>query len=210
MDYHVWKSLWIILLKKKRLGPNSDFWGLLYPLLSPNIIQAMMKLSIINYTLKVRLIFPSYLTRWRDVTTSAKFLQFIEEPTCQFTEACPRISSKGLSGCAKLAKSLRETEKCFVSTLFGFVSKPFHFHESFSLSVLKNRLVRWNSHSLPSHRVAVSIATLPEDPSKQLHILPASSLIRTIRTTILIVFSYEYLGDIKIILSFSETSNDKK
>ena len=141
---------------------------------------------------------------------SAKFLQFLEEPTCQFTEACPRISSKGLSGCAKLAKSLRETEKCFVSTSFGFVSKPFHFQESFSLSVLKNRLVRWNSHSLPSHRVAVSIATLPEDPSKQFHILPASSLIRTIRTTILIVFSYEYLGDTKIILSFSETSNDKK
>ena len=66
---------------------------------------------------------------------SAKFLQFLEEPTCQLTEACPRISSKGLSGCAKLTKSLRETEKCFVSTLFGFVSKPFHFHESFTQSV---------------------------------------------------------------------------
>ena len=94
-------------------------------------------------------------------------------------------------------------------TLFGFVSKPFLFHES-STQSLHDRLVHWNSHSLPSHRAAVSITTLPEERNKQFHVLTASSLIRTTKRNntvvpYVLVFICEFLGDTKIILSFSET-----
>lgn len=172
-----------------------------------------MKLFIINYTLKIRLNFSSYLTRWRDVTKwLPHFYNFFEEPTCQFTEACPKISSKCLSRCDKLTKSLRETEKCFVSLLYLalFQSLFFFMKVLLSLSVLKNRLVCWNSHSLPSHRAAVSITTLPEERNKHFHVLTASSLIRTTKRNntvvpYVLVFICEFLGDTKIILSFSET-----
>lgn len=105
-------------------------------MLSPNIIQAMMKLFIINYTLKIRLNFSSYLTRWRDVTKwLPHFYNFFEEPTCQFTEACPKISSKCLSRCAKLTKSLRETEKCFVSLLYLALFQSLFFFMKVLLSL---------------------------------------------------------------------------
>lgn len=142
---------------------------------------------------------------------AAAFVQFLEEPTFQLKEACPKIISKGLSRCAKLTKPLRDAQKFFASFLYlalfqslFFFMKVLHF-----LSMLKNVLTHWNPHSFPSDMAAVSVITLPEEHSKQFQILRYFSLIRNTKMNNVVflchhvlAFSYEYSSEMRLSEAF--------
>lgn len=76
--------------------------------------------------------FFQYLTRWKGCCQlSARFLQFLEEPTFQLTLACPKIIWEGLCRRATLTKSLGEAEEYFSSFLYLALFQSFFlFHKS--------------------------------------------------------------------------------